>query len=76
MFASARQYQSYFPVLTKRLEMIGKVERETVLDQTKVPVISICLVYKKVRDVGFMGTVETSTSVGNLPTDVLKNYES
>ena len=76
VFASARQYQSYFPVLTKRLEMIGKVERETILDQTKVPVISICLVYKKVRDVGFMGTVETSTSVGNVPTDVLRTYES
>ncbi len=29
VFASARQYQTYFPVLTKRLEKIGQVERES-----------------------------------------------
>jgi hypothetical protein len=75
VFASARQYQTYFPVLTKRLDMIGKVERETVLDQTKVPTISICLVYRKNLDVPFMGTVETSTSVGEVPSNVLGGYQ-
>lgn len=74
MFASARQYQTYFPVLTKRLEMISSEERESKQDQLKIPTVSICLVYRKNVDVPFMGTVETSTSVGNVPADVLAGY--
>jgi hypothetical protein len=38
VFASARQYQSYFPVLTKRLEKIGQAERESVQDRTNIVV--------------------------------------
>ena len=74
VFASARQYQTYFPALTKRLEKIGQVERESVLDRTSIPTISIALVYRKVKEVPFMGTVETSTSVGALPSDLLSTY--
>lgn len=74
VFASARQYQTYFPVLTKRLEMIGHEDRETLLDQTGIPTIGICLVYRKDKDVPFMGTVETSTSVGTIPTDLRGSY--
>lgn len=74
VFASARQYQTYFPALTKRLDMIGKEERETRLDGIAVPMIALCIVYRKVKDVGFMGTVETSTSVGNVPANVLSLY--
>jgi hypothetical protein len=74
VFASARQYQTYFPVLTKRLEKIGQAERESVLDKIGIPTISIALVYRKVKDVPFMGTVETSTSVGALPSDLLSTY--
>jgi hypothetical protein len=73
-FAAARQYQTYFPALTRRLEKIGLAERESVIDRTKIPTIAICLVYKKNVDVPFMGTVETSTSVGAVPADVLDNY--
>jgi hypothetical protein len=76
VFASARQYQTYFPVLTKRLENIGQAERESVQDQTNIPTISIALVYRKVKDVPFMGTVETSTSVGALPSDLLSAYSN
>ncbi|MGY3605919.1 MULTISPECIES: hypothetical protein [unclassified Bradyrhizobium] len=76
IFASARQYQTYFPVLTQRLENIGKVERETVQDRTAVPTIAIGIIYRKNQDVPFMGTVETSTSVGQLPTDLMSSYSS
>lgn len=74
VFASARQYQTYFPALTKRLEKIGTEERETVLDKVQVPVISLMIVYRKHKDVPFMGTVETSTSVGSVPENVLGTY--
>ena len=75
VFASARQYQTYFPVLTKRLDQIGQTERESILDQAKIPVISIALVYRKDKDIPFMGTVETSTSVGEVPTTVTEGYQ-
>lgn len=75
VFASARQYQTYFPSLTARLDKIGKIERETIQDATGVPTISIALVYRKNLDVPFMGTVETSTSVGTVPNDVLGTYQ-
>jgi hypothetical protein len=74
VFASARQYQSYFPVLTKRLKMIGQDARESLLDRTKVPTISISLIYRKDKNVPFMGTVETSTSVGAVPGAVTASY--
>jgi hypothetical protein len=76
VFASARQYQSYFPVLTDRLALIGKSERETKQDETKVPVIALQIVYCKHLDVPFMGTVETSTSVGAVPTEVTDSYHN
>jgi hypothetical protein len=76
LFATSRQYQTYFPALTKRLEMIGQAERETVLDQTGIPAVSIALIYRKLKDVAFMGAVETSTSVGALPADVLGTYST
>lgn len=74
IFASARQYQTYFPVLTQRIENIGKVERETVQDRIAVPTIAIGIIYRKNQDVPFMGTVETSTSVGQLPSDLMTSY--
>lgn len=74
VFASARQYQTYFPVLTKRLDMIGANARETLQDQIKIPMIALCIVYRKKVDSPFMGTVETSTSVGGVPADVLGSY--
>lgn len=76
VFASARQYQTYFPVLTDRLALIGKDARETKQDETKVPVIALQIVYRKNFDVPFMGTVETSTSVGAVPTEVTDSYHS
>lgn len=76
VFASARQYQTYFPSLTKRLDKIGKFERESHLDKTGIPVISLNIVYRKKKDVPFMGTVETSTSVGSVPGEVLGSYQS
>ena len=76
IFASARQYKAHFPALKKRLGMIGQQKRETDLDRTRVPVISINVLYRKRTGAPFMGTVDTSTSVGSVAADVLKNYSA
>ena len=76
VFASARQYQTYFPALTKRLEKIGVDPRETAIDKIEIPTTAINIIYRKTKETPFMGTVETSTSVGHLPTDVMQSYQS
>ncbi|MBP5855638.1 hypothetical protein KAJ83_01350 [Marivibrio halodurans] len=74
IFTTARQYQTYFPVLTERLAKIGTTDRETKQDSVKVPTISISLVFQKTQDVRFMGTLETSTSVGEFTGDLRDAY--
>ena len=76
VFTSARAYQTYFPVLTRRLNRIGQAERETILDKTQIPTILIGLVFRKKRDIPFVGTVETSTSVGTVSPGVLAAYKA
>lgn len=74
VFATARQYQTYFPSLTERLNKIGVEERETRLNKLMIPTISLNIVFCKKNNNPFMGMVETSTSVGNVPTDILSSY--
>jgi hypothetical protein len=74
LFTTARQYQSYFPSLSKRLDLIGKAHYETMLDKLSIPTISISIVYRKKANVPFMGTVEMSTSVGSVPGAVTGAY--
>lgn len=74
LFATARQYQSYFPSLTKRLDRIATDERESHQNALEIPVISINIVMRKTKRQPFMGTVETSTSVGALSSDVIESY--
>ena len=75
LFAAFRSYQSVFPKLGDRLGRIGQDPRETALAAIPVPTISINVVYRKWRDTPFMGTVETSTSVGLIPSAVSDSYE-
>jgi hypothetical protein len=74
LYESLRQYASYFPALGERVAQIGKSERETLIDQLKVPTIGLSVIYRKVKDIPFMGTIETSTSVGLVPDKVLGAY--
>ena len=74
IFAAARQYQTVFPALTKRLEKIGETKRETFLDGMGIPMISIGIVFRKEENNPFMGAVETSTSVGSISLGIITKY--
>jgi hypothetical protein len=76
LFASARQYQTYFPTLRERLARIDTEERERSLNLLQVPVISLSIIYRKTTEKPFMGMVETSTSVGDVSALVLGSYAS
>lgn len=74
IFEAARQYQVNFPALTKRLKMIGAVDRETALDQMDIPTVSIGIILRKGKKYPFMGAMETSTSVGSISLSVFRKY--
>lgn len=74
IFQSVRSYQQVFPALVRTLARIGAATGDLGLDTTPVPTISANVVYRKRDDRPFMGTVETSTSVGDIPIDVLTGY--
>jgi len=74
LFAALRSYQSVFPKLGERLAQIGVQPQETALAAAPVPTISINVIYRKTGNTPFMGTVETSTSVGQIPRAVSGNY--
>jgi hypothetical protein len=75
VFSAARPYKPYFPRLGALLGGIGKADRETDLDWLGIPLIGVNIIYRKVKDVAFMDTVERSTSVGNLPVYVTGRYK-
>lgn len=74
LFAAARQYTTYFPALNDRLARIGKEPSETAIDALEIPTVAIGLLMRRRTGDPFMGTVETSTSVGNVPKSVLSSY--
>jgi hypothetical protein len=69
-----RTFRGQSPALSALLDKIGAQERETALERTAVPTISLNVIYRKVADQPFMGTVETSTSVGVLSNSVMGRY--
>ncbi len=73
-FAALRSYQSLFPALQARVARIGSEPMETRIGAVAVPTISINVVYRKKAATAFMGTVETSTSVGAIPSALFGNY--
>lgn len=74
IFTTARQYTAYFPILLERLGMVGKEYQETAINKIQVPRVLIKLIYRKIKDVPFRGTVETSTSIGELSKEVIRSY--
>ena len=64
LYMSLRRYASHSPVLAKL----------SALEPVKIPNYMITVIYKKVQDIPFAGTLETSTSVGDIPLSVSSAY--
>lgn len=64
LYQSLRRYASLSPALAK-LSTAGPV---------KIPNYMLTVIYRKTRDIAFVGTLETSTSVGNIPMAVSSAY--
>ena len=74
MFSSVEPTKDVFEASPKRLSRIGVDARETAMAALKVPTVGISFVYRKKTGRPFMGTLETSTSVGIIPDTVTNTY--
>ncbi len=76
LFAPVRDYLSYFPNLAHTLADRDQTEAGQKISALAIPDIGIMVVYKKVKARPFMGALEKSTSVGNVPVSVTSSYDS
>ena len=74
VFASVESAGSSVEAAPKRLSRIGVDARETAIAALKIPTVGISFVYRKRSARPFMGTIETSTSVGVIPDAVTETY--
>ena len=75
LYAPIRNYQTYFPNLASTLSDREITETGRKVAALEIPDVGILVVYRKVKSRPFMGAIETSTSVGNVPASVTASYE-
>ncbi len=66
LLTSVRSYKSYFP----KLEPLAKRER------IDIPNCAISIIYRKTSAASFNACLETSTSVGDIPSGVQRSYQT
>jgi hypothetical protein len=71
---SLRSYSTYFPALKTTLDAYAASEQGRLLADLRIPDIGINVVYRKLRDKPFWGALESSTSVGYIPREVVSGY--
>ena len=76
LYAPVRDYASYFPNLAHTLADRDRTEAGRKIAALDIPDVGILIVYRKVKARPFMGALEKSTSVGNVPSSVTSSYES
>lgn len=64
LLAGLRAYQTYFPSVGRYLDRTPEEEWSSAAADVDIPNFSIYVVYRKVNDAPFLGTLETSTSWG------------
>jgi hypothetical protein len=74
LFDAVRRYQTHFPSLTKRLELIGREPRETMIEALDIPTVSIFVLYQKAWNGPFVAGLETSTSVGKIARGTVRRF--
>ena len=76
LYAPVRDYRSYFPTLERTLTDQQQTETGRKVAALNIPDVGIVVVYRKVKPRPFMGALEKSTSVGNVPNSVTSVYTS
>jgi hypothetical protein len=75
LFAPVRDYQPYFPALASTLAERDSTENGRKAASLDLPDIGLVVVLRKVRAAPFVGSLERSTSVGDVPNAVTTRRE-
>ncbi len=76
LYQPLRDYSSYFPVLTEIAAARDSNAFGQALKRYEIPDIGLSILMKKVKKQPFMGALEQSTSVGNVPDSVVSMYKT
>jgi hypothetical protein len=76
LLGAVKDYRAHHPALDRLLKGADGNARDKRVEMTMVPDMSINVLYRKTRDMRFLGTLETSTSVGAIETGTLDTYGS
>jgi hypothetical protein len=76
LLGAIHDYRKLYPALDRLLTGAAGNARDTRVEQTMIPDMSINVLYRKTRDARFLGTLETSTSVGRIASTTLDTYGS
>jgi SAM-dependent methyltransferase len=76
LYQPIQDYSSYFPVLTAIAANRDSSAFNQALKEFKIPDIGLSILLRKVDDRPFMGALEQSTSVGNVPSTVTSLYQA
>jgi|UniRef100_UPI0037845E56 hypothetical protein len=76
LYSPVRDYSSYFPSLAQTVAEKDSTAIGRMLQDFKLPDISLFVVYRKINDKPFFGALETTTSVGRVPSSVSSQYSA
>ena len=74
LYAPLKNYLTYFPNLSQPISEKEVTEQGKLISELHLPDIAITIIYKKVKEKAFLGALERSTSVGDVPSLVIDGY--
>ena len=74
LYAPLKNYLTYFPNLSQSISEKEVTEQGKLISELHLPDIAITIIYKKVKEKAFLGALERSTSVGDVPSLVSDGY--
>ena len=74
LYAPLKNYLTYFPNLSQPISDKEVTEQGKLISELHLPDIAITIIYKKVKEKAFLGALERSTSVGDVPSLISEGY--
>ena len=74
LYAPLKNYLTYFPNLSQPISEKEVTEQGKLISELHLPDIAITIIYKKVKEKAFLGALERSTSVGDVPSLISEGY--
>jgi hypothetical protein len=76
LFMSLRSYRAIYPVIDRYIDAKPNDEAQQSIRSIRVPSVSATVLYRKKHDRPFLGALERSTSIGDIPGWVAEQYNA